>query len=259
MAEGKRRGRGGGRLGPRPAPRGRRPEQAALEDVRRILGDAPRRRDLLIEHLHRIQDAFGHLSAPHLAALADELRLTPAEVHEVATFYHHFDVVEEGGAPPPPLTVRVCESLSCELAGAHTLLRELADRAGPGVRVIGAPCVGRCAEAPVAVVGRNPVGRASAAAVEEAVLAGRTEPELPPYTNYRTYRRAGGYQVLMACVSGLRAVDDVVRLVDAAGLRGLGGAGFPAARKWRLVRAAPKPRFAVLNADEGEPGTFKDR
>ena len=259
MAEGKRNRWGGRRAGLRPAPNDQRPEETALEDVRRVLGDAPRRRDLLIEHLHRIQDAFGHVSAPHLVALADEMRLTPAEVHEVATFYHHFDVVEEGAAPPPPLTVRVCESLSCELAGAHTLLHELADRAGPDVRVIGAPCVGRCAEAPVAVVGRNPVGHATTAAVEAAIRAGRTEPELPAYADYRTYRRAGGYQVLMACVRGIRAVNDIIRLVAAAGLRGLGGAGFPTARKWRYVRAEPRPRLAVLNADESEPGTFKDR
>src|SRR5690606_14183201 len=149
--------------------------------------------------------------------------------------------------------LRVCESLSCELAGAHTLLHELADRAGPDVRVIGAPCVGRCAEAPVAVVGRNPVGHATTAAVEAAIRAGRTEPELPAYADYRTYRRAGGYQVLMACVRGIRAVNDIIRLVAAAGLRGLGGAGFPTARKWRYVRAEPRPRLAVLNADESEP------
>ena len=258
MTQGKWNRRGGGRTDPHPG-KGRWPDDAAIEDVRRVLGDAPRRRDLLIEHLHGIQDAFGHLSARHLAALAAEMRLTPAEVYEVATFYHHFDVVEEGEAPPPPLTVRVCESLSCELAGADALLRELADRAGANVRVVGTPCVGRCAEAPVAIVGRNPVGHATTPAVEEAILAGRTEPELPSYIDYRTYRRYGGYQMLMACVRGLRFVDDVIRLVDAAGLRGLGGAGFPTARKWRLVRAEPKPRLAVLNADEGEPGTFKDR
>ena len=260
MAEGKRRGRGGGaRGGLRPTPEGRKPQQAALEDVRRVLGDAPRRRDLLIEHLHRIQDAFGHLSAPHLAALAKEMRLSAAEVREVATFYHHFDVIEEGETPPPPLTVRVCGSLSCELLGGQELLAELAARAGPGVRVISTPCVGRCAEAPVAVVGRNPIGRATAAAVEDAIRAGRTEPELPPYTDYRTYRRTGGYQTLVACVRGLRALNDIIRSVEAAGLRGLGGGGFLAAHKWRLVRAEPKPRLAVLNADEGEPGTFKDR
>jgi len=258
MSGGERNGRSGS-TDLRPPPEAQRPDEAALDEVRRVLGDAPRRRDLLIEHLHRIQDAFGHLSARHLAALAHEMRLAPAEVHEVATFYRRFDVVEEGAAPPPLLTVRVCESLPCELAGAQTLLRELADRAGPDVRVIGAPCVGRCAEAPVAVVGRNPVGHATAAAVEEAIRAGRTEPELPSYIDYRAYRSTGGYQLLMACVRGIRAVGDVIRLVEAAGLRGLGGAGFPAARKWRAVRAEPKPRLAVLNADEGEPGTFKDR
>lgn len=243
----------------RPAPKGREIDPRALADVRALLGDEPRRADLLIEHLHRIQDAHGSLSVAHLNALAFEMTLTPAEVYEVATFYHHFDVVRDGQPPPPPLTVRVCESVSCHLAGGDELLTTLQDRLGPALRVIPAPCVGRCDAAPVAVVGRYTVDRASVQAVEEAALAERTEAELPPYADYAACRSAGGYAALRACTSGERSFDDVVEAVSAAGLRGLGGAGFPTAQKWKFVRAEPGPRIVAVNADEGEPGTFKDR
>ncbi|CAN5615743.1 NADH-ubiquinone oxidoreductase-F iron-sulfur binding region domain-containing protein [soil metagenome] len=243
----------------RPAPKGREIDPHALADVRALLGDEPRRADLLIEHLHRIQDAHGYLSIAHLNALAYAMALTPAEVYEVATFYHHFDVVRVGDAPPPPLTVRVCESVSCHLAGGDELLAALQDRLGPALRVIAAPCVGRCDAAPVAVVGRHTVDRATVQAVEEAALAERTEAELPPYTDYAACRSAGGYDALHACVTGERSLDDVVEAVSAAGLRGLGGAGFPTAQKWKFVRAEPGPRIVAINADEGEPGTFKDR
>src|SRR5919106_830180 len=186
----------------RPAPKGRDVDVRALADVRALLGDEPRRADLLIEHLHRIQDARGYLSAAHLTALAHELGMTPAEIFEVATFYHHFDVVKAGAAPPPPLTVRVCESIACELAGSRELLESLRSRLGPAIRVLAAPCVGRCDSAPVAVVGRNPVGRASVETVEETALAGRTEDEPPTYSDYRTYRASGGYAILASCVDG---------------------------------------------------------
>ena len=244
----------------RPAPKGRAIDPRVLDEIRVLLGDAPRRPDLLIEHLHRIQDAFGHLTIAHLNALALDMSLAPAEVYEVATFYHHFDVVRDGEAPPPAITVRVCESVTCHLAGADDLLREL-QRALPAdeVRVIPAPCVGRCDAAPVAVVGRNPVGYATPDAVAAAVSDNRTEPDRPAYTGYTDYRARGGYDILMSCVNGYRPIDDVLAAVEAAGLRGLGGAGFPAASKWKYVRAEPSPRVVVINADEGEPGTFKDR
>jgi formate dehydrogenase len=252
---------GGGRKRARlrPHPRGRPVEPEALAQVQRLLGDAPRRREWLIEFLHRLQDTFGHLSSRHLTALAHELRLTPAEVYEVATFYHHFDVVKEGDATPAALTVRVCESLPCALAGSGALLETLQHQLGTSLRVIAAPCVGRCDQAPVAVVGRNPVGPASAEAVQTAVLAGHTEPDTPPSIDYLRYRATGGYRTLAALHHGDRPVDDVIAAVGAAGLRGLGGAGFPTARKWSLVRAEAGPRLLVMNADEGEPGTFKDR
>jgi formate dehydrogenase beta subunit len=243
----------------RPAPKGREIDPRALDEVRTLLADAPRRPDLLIEHLHRIQDARGCLTTAHLNALAYELSLTPAEVFEVASFYHHFDIVRDGEMPPPPLTVRVCESVACHLAGGDELLRALQSSLGPDVRVLPAPCMGRCDTAPTAVVGRRPVDHATPEAVRDAVAAGRYEPELPAYTDYAAYRERGGYAVLASCVAGSRSVDDVLTAIDASGLRGLGGAGFPAAQKWRFVRAEPGPRALVNNADEGEPGTFKDR
>jgi formate dehydrogenase len=256
MASGKKRRSGAGLL-LRPAPKGRQVEPQAAAEVRRLLGDAPRRADLLIEYLHVLQDQLGHIPAPHLAALAEELGLAQSEVYEVATFYHHFDVLREGEAAPPPVTVRVCESLSCHLAGAGPLLRDLSDRY-QHVRVIAAPCVGRCEHAPVAVVGRHPVDGANVERVDEAVLEQHTEAAdlQAPYAHYRA---AGGYTLLRDCVAGVRSLDDVLAAVDASGERGLGGAGFPTARKWRFVRAEPAPRAVAMNADEGEPGTFKDR
>jgi len=251
--------KGGGGLRLRPAPKGRQVDPRAHAEVVELLGDAPRRRDLLIEHLHRLQDRYGCLTVAHMTALAHEMRLTPAEVFEVASFYYHFDIVRDGEAPPPPLTIRVCESISCHLAGSNQLLQELSSRLGSNVRVIAAPCVGRCDAAPVAVVGTNPIARATTATVEEAVLADQTKALAGDYTNYHDYRAAGGYALLRECVSGARPVEDVITAVEQSGLRGLGGAGFPTNRKWRFVRAEPAPRYAVLNADEGEPGTFKDR
>jgi formate dehydrogenase beta subunit len=255
MARGKTKG--GARL--RPAPKGRRLDAGAVAEVRSLLGDAPRRADLLIEYLHGIQDEYGHITLPRLHALAAELRLTPAEVYEVATFYHHFDVVRDGAAAPPPLTIRVCVSGPCAMEGSAALREALSARAAAGVRVLEAPCVGRCEHAPVAVVGRAPVDGATVERVEEAVLGGRTEPEPPPYVAYDAYRAGGGYAVLAELAEGRRAVEDVIADVAASGLRGLGGAGFPTAKKWQFVRAEPVPRVMALNVDEGEPGTFKDR
>ncbi len=258
MPGGRTRGRGTGvRL--RPVPKGRTAESAALDQVRALLGDDPRRSDLLIEYLHRIQDTYGHLSDRHLTALAAELRLATAEVFEVASFYHHFDIVKDGDAAPPALTVRVCESISCHLAGATGLLDALRARLGPEVRVLAAPCVGRCATAPVAVVGRNPIDQATADDVARAATEGRTEPALPAYVSYAQYRERGGYRLLADAVAGRLPREQALAAVETAGLKGLGGAGFPTARKWRFVLGEPKPRLVAINADEGEPGTFKDR
>jgi len=243
----------------RQRPKGRRVEPGALDDVRALLGDAARRRDLLIEHLHRIQDHYGCLSAPHLAALAQEMRLAQAEVYEVASFYHHFDIVKEGEAPPPALTVRVCSGLSCELAGAADLLDRLPALLGREVRVLAAPCVGRCEQAPVAVVGQHALAHADTALVAGAVRAGAVAAEPAPYTGYDAYRADGGYRLLRDCHGGRLPRQQLLATMEDSGLRGLGGAGFPAGRKWRIVGAEPGPRLMAVNIDEGEPGTFKDR
>jgi formate dehydrogenase beta subunit len=268
---GKKRGSGGGRV--RSTPKGRRVDPVAREDVRALLGDAPRRGDLLIEHLHKIQDRYGCLSARHLVALADEMKMAMSEVYEVATFYHHFDVVKEGQAAPPAITVRVCDSIACELAGSLDLLHKLPDLLGAGVRVLHAPCVGRCETAPVAVVGQNPIPCANVASVTEAVQGGyvkhpeeaHADPQphaamvTPGHVDYAAYRGNGGYALAKACVTAEKNRSDVIALMEDSGLRGLGGAGFPTGRKWKLVAAEPAPRLMAINIDEGEPGTFKDR
>ena len=248
-----------GRQRKRAAPKGRQVDAQALAQVRALLGDAPRRRDLLIEHLHRLQDRFGHLSAAHLAALAQEMHLAQTEVYEVATFYHHFDVVREGEPAPPSLTVRVCDGIACELAGAKSLHAELEARCGSGVRIVGAPCVGRCEQAPVAVVHQHPVPAARADAVLATLAAGTITHVHAGHVGFADYRAAGGYALLERCRRGELDADAVIDLLEDSGLRGLGGAGFPAGRKWRLVRAQPAPRLLAVNIDEGEPGTFKDR
>jgi formate dehydrogenase len=240
-------------------PKGRQVDPRALAEVQALLGDAPRRRDLLIEFLHRIQDAQGSISAAHIVALAQEMSLAMTEVYEVATFYHHFDVVKDGEAPPPALTVRICETLSCRMAGSEALHAAVANACGSGVRVIGAPCIGRCEHAPAAVVGRNPVDRATPEAVARAVAEQRIEPDIPACVDYASYRAADGYRTLLSCVRGERPLEAVLASMEDSGLRGLGGAGFPVGRKWRIVRAEPAPRLMAVNIDEGEPGTFKDR
>src|SRR5580700_1609351 len=260
-----RKNRGGSRGQVRSTPKGRQVDPQAREEVSTLLGAWPRRRDLLIEHLHKIQDHYGCLSARHLVALAGEMKMAMAEVYEVATFYHHFDVVKEGEMRPPAITVRVCDSIACELAGSENLLARLPALLGSGVRVLLAPCVGRCETAPVAVVGQNPIPQATAELVAGAVNAGRvTHPSVdaavtPGHTPYAAYRASGGYTLAAACVAGERKPTDVIALMEDSGLRGLGGAGFPAGRKWKLVSAEPAPRLMAINIDEGEPGTFKDR
>ena len=243
----------------RKTPKGRQLDDAALSEVQALLGDRPRRRDLLIEFLHLIQDAYGHLSAAHLRALAEEMRLAQAEVYEVASFYAHFDVVKEGETPPPALTIRVCDSLSCELAGAEALKKALEDGLDPAeVRVLRAPCMGRCDTAPVLELGHAHIDHATPEKVKAAIAADDTHAHVPEYESLETYRAAGGYETfLMLRESGdWEAVQETVL---ASGLRGLGGAGFPSGRKWGFVRGNPGPRFLAVNGDGGEPGTFKDR
>jgi formate dehydrogenase beta subunit len=242
---------------------GRSVDATTLAAVRDCIGNLPLRRDLLIEHLHALNDRYGQLRSDHIAALAHLLKLSQVEVYEVASFYHHFDVVRENAAgaydAPPRLTVRVCSGLSCELAGAKALLERLPGLLGADVRVLEAPCVGRCEQAPVAVVHQRAVPRADAGQVQALVTQDRREDDVPAATSLDAYVAQGGYRLLRACRSGTREVESVIKAMEDSGLRGLGGAGFPAGRKWRIVRAEAAPRLMAVNIDEGEPGTFKDR
>jgi formate dehydrogenase beta subunit len=247
--------------------RGRTPSPQAHNAVNQALADAqhspPLRRDGLIEYLHALQDRFGQLRSDHLAALAQQMKLSQVEVFEVASFYHHFDIVRENAAgefaAPPRLTVRVCNGLACEMAGAGALQAKLSKTLGADVRVITAPCVGRCDTAPVAVVHQRPVMQATAEAVAACVQAEQRFADVPTALSFEAYRRDGGYALLQSCMAGQRDVESMIGPLEHAGLRGLGGAGFPAGRKWRIVRNEPAPRLMAVNIDEGEPGTFKDR
>lgn len=249
-------GKGKGRR----TPKGRQFEDVALAGIRDLLGDRPRRSDLLIEHLHLIQDQFGCLSAEHLRALAEEMRMSQAEVYEVATFYSHFDVVKEDETPPPALTIRVCDSLSCELAGAQQLMKSLQDGLDPSeVRVLRAPCMGRCDTAPVLEIGHNHIDHATPELVKKAISSDDTHARIPGYEALQPYVSDGGYERLKALRGGAATPDEIQDTVLASGLRGLGGAGFPSGRKWSFVRAEGGTRYLAVNGDEGEPGTFKDR
>ena len=244
----------------RKTPKGRQVSDNALAEIRELLGDRERRRDLLIEHLHLIQDKYGYISAPHLRALADEMRMAQAEVYEVATFYAHFDVIKEGETPPPDLTIRVCDSLSCELAGAQQLMTSLKSGLDPSkVRVVRAPCMGRCDTAPTLELGHNHIDEATPEKVEAAIAANAIHHHIPAYEDFTHYESAGGYTKLKELRCGETDPETVQDMLLSAGLRGLGGAGFPTGRKWSFVRAEPGPRYLAVNGDEGEPGTFKDR
>jgi formate dehydrogenase beta subunit len=257
----------------RATPKGRSVDPKARQEILELLGDMPRRTDLLIEYLHLIQDRYKRLADVHLVALAGELKMSMAEVYEVATFYHHFDVIKDGQAAPPAITVRVCDSIACDLAGSHALLEKLPGILGQEIRVLHAPCVGRCETAPVAVVGQNPIPHATVESVTAAVEGGHvTHPRAdesfmhphfatvtPGHIDFDAYKASGGYALASACVKGERTPADVIGIMENSGLRGLGGAGFPAGRKWKLVSQEPAPRLMAINIDEGEPGTFKDR
>lgn len=238
---------------------GRVMDQKALAEVHNLLKDEPRTRDLLIEHLHKIQDRFHHISNRHILALAMEMNLPMAEVYETATFYHHFDVTKEGNTPPPALTVRVCDSLTCEMLGANHLIKELESDNNQKVRIQPVPCVGRCHAAPVAVVGTHPVENADHGKVKKAIASGKTEADTPACISYEEYRKNGGYKTLVECIKGQHEQENIIKLLEDSNLRGLGGAGFPTGRKLRILRDQPKPKHIAINIDEGEPGTFKDR
>ncbi len=240
-------------------PKGRQVQPQAVREISKLLKDRPRRADLLIEYLHLIQDKYGHISAGHLAALAVEMRMAQAEVFEVATFYHHFDVVKEGEAAPAEVTIRVCDSLSCEMAGAQDILKALGEKAPKYVRVKHAPCMGLCDQAPAAAIGRNYAGNVSVSSLLKMAKARDVKPQKPKYQTLKAYQKQGGYQVLQDLRAGKQTPDQVIETLLEAGLKGLGGAGFPSGQKWKFVRAGGSPRYVCINGDEGEPGTFKDR
>jgi formate dehydrogenase beta subunit len=250
----------GSRKRARAFPKGRQLDLDALEQVRELLKDRPRRHDLLIEYLHLIQDRYHYISARHLKALCEEMRLPQAAAYEVATFYAHFDVVKEGETPPPPTTIRVCDSITCAIKGADALFEALKSAVDPTeIRVLRAPCMGRCDTAPVCEVGHLHVDRATPESVEAAVSSGEHEAKIPHYETLAEYRATGGYSVLESCRTGKLGFEEIIKEMTDAGLRGLGGAGFPAGRKWQIVRCYQGPRLMTINGDEGEPGTFKDR
>lgn len=250
---------GKGRNRARSVPKGRQIDLHARAAIEALLADRPRERHLLIEHLHLIQDTYGQISAAHLAALADAMRLSFAEVYETATFYAHFDVVKEGAPDVPPLTVRVCDSLTCCMLGAEALLASLKGELHDRVRVVRAPCVGLCDQAPAVEVGHNFITHATVQSVKHAATHRDTHPHIPDYIDFEAYRAAGGYMTLERLRAGSLSAEEVLKALDDGSLRGLGGAGFPAGRKWRSVLGEPGPRLMAVNGDEGEPGTFKDQ
>ena len=266
--------------------KGRQADDESLAEVRQLIGPAPHRRDLLIEYLHKLNDEYRALHDRHLVALAKDMNIPMAAVYEVATFYHHFEVVR-GNDPVADITIRVCDGIACELAGAQNLLAKLpAILDNPKIKVIAAPCVGRCEQAPVAVVHQYPVLFATVDKVDAAVKNGMTIQPLakgdasfdpvtrvekgvsaqgqdqavsPDYVGYESYLASGGYKLAKAIHSGAHSIDSIIKAMENSGLRGLGGAGFPAGRKWRIVKDQVAPKLMAVNIDEGEPGTFKDR
>ena len=250
---------GSGRRKAAPHPKGRQVDPDAVAEIQALLGDAPLRRDLLIEHLHVIQDAHHGLLPRHLAALADLMKLSLVEVYEVATFYAHFDAATDDDVKLPTLTVRVCDSLPCMQAGSDRLLAALDAETATDVRVVRAPCMGRCDHAPAAAVGHRHIDHATQETVTAAITKGETAPHIEPYQTLDVALKRGAYAIFQSCVSDNRTYEMVHSALERADLRGMGGAGFPVARKWDFVRAEDGARAVVINADEGEPGTFKDR
>ncbi len=244
----------------RKKPRGRQFDSIALNEIQALLGETPRRRDLLIEFLHLVQDKYGYISFLHISALAEELKISQTEVYEVATFYAHFDVVKDGDLPPPPTTIRVCDSLSCELNGSEELLKSISKATDPSqIRVIRAPCMGRCDTAPVLEIGHNHIDHATLHKTQTAIFKKKFSARIPEYQGLEKYKHAGGYQTYLNYISEGTSPEEIEQKISISGLRGLGGAGFPSGKKWSFVRSGPGPRFLAVNGDEGEPGTFKDR
>lgn len=240
-------------------PKGRQLSPEAALQISDLLGDMTRSRDMLIEALHLIQDRFRCLGPDHLVALAEEFRLALTEVFETATFYHHFDVLKDGGSAPPEITIRVCNSITCEMSGAKELISELRENLGDDVRILTAPCMGACDRAPAVAVGQNQIVHATTDRIQSTVEAKDLKAVIPSHIDYATYLVEGGYKTLKRCLADELTWEEVITTLESSELRGLGGAGFPTGRKWRIVREFPGPRLMAVNGDEGEPGTFKDR
>ncbi len=239
-------------------PKGRQLDVNALKQIQILLGNFPREKQLLIEYLHLIQDKYGHLSINHMHALAHEMKLSQAEVYQVASFYAHFDIVMDGETPPPPLTIRVCSSISCNLKNADNLLKELQQKPDENIRVISAPCMGRCHNAPIVEIGHNHILNADMDKIITAIKTKDIHPTIPKIISFDDYKNNSGYKLLKDCLNNKYNPDDIIEIIEKSGLRGLGGAGFPTGRKWRLVRSEKSPRLMAVNGDEGEPGTIKD-
>ena len=222
--------------------RGRRVNPDALQQIGDLTASLPIRRDLLIEYLHLIQDKFGHISAEHITALASIMKLATTEIYEVATFYHHFDVIKEGEKAPPQLTIRVCDSISCEMNNAETLIKELETFHGEKVRIQRVPCVGRCDTAPIAVVGKKPIDHATLEIVNQSVEKNDIESPVSDYITYDNYVNSGGYELVKRMFDSTNATEKVIEIMKDSGLRGLGGAGFPAGQKWDIVHQQSGPR-----------------
>jgi|TARA_B100000315_G_scaffold202119_2_gene194704 formate dehydrogenase len=240
-------------------PMDRQVDDDALAEVRDSLEGRSLDREYLIENLHAVQDLFGRLSTRHLAALASEMTLPLSDVYEVASFYHHFEIVQDSGNHQRPPVLRICDGIACEMAGADQLIEDAKKVLGDKVRVLRAPCVGACHQAPAAMLGQRRIEQATAEILGDEVEKGGTDPIIPDYRNLNDHIGDGGYSMLRACRAGEKDREKVIGEIEEAGLRGMGGAGFPTARKWRFLDGASGPRVLVINADEGEPGTFKDR
>ena len=240
-------------------PRGRKVDFDVLSNLETLLDTSSYRRDHLIEYLHKIQDSQGAITKNYMTALASLLGISQTEVYEVATFYHHFDVVDTDSDKPPSLTVRICDSVTCEMNGANELAKILDDYYKGTVRIQKVPCIGRCQSAPAAVVKFNPIDNATFDEIKKNVDAKIFYPEIPDYINIDKYISDGGYQIYKSICDGRISHDSAVEILEASELKGLGGAGFPAGRKWRILREQEAPRLLAINIDEGEPGTFKDR
>ena len=240
-------------------PKGRQTDDISEKEIKELVGDLHFDRSQLIEALHLIQDKFNCLSQRHLKSLSELFKLSQAEVFEVASFYHHFDIVKDGESLDHELTIRICDGLSCEMAGAQHLIKNVKEIIDENkIRIQKVPCIGRCANAPAAQVGKKAVNNATPLKLLKFSKEDTT-PEIPDYQNLSDYLNIGGYECLKKVIAKKLNLENAISILAKSGLRGLGGAGFPADKKWQIVNSYNGIRYMTINGDEGEPGTFKDR